>query len=362
MRIGLLTLMHGYNYGGILQCYALKRALEKGNHVVEVIDFHPRPTWRKIRRIGGLCGSWGDKHIVNSLSSWKYGRQIHNVFQSFRQGHLNLSPPCNSEKQLREVMNRYDAMVVGSDQVWNLDWNIPEYFFDFANDYKGRIFSYAACFGHRNQSGDALTTAGEQLQRFDEISVRNSMSQQIVKEISGRDSSIVADPTLLINFDDMAEQPRIPHKEYILLYALSKERYLSAVPHLKNIAEQRGLPIVAIQSEVLQNWDMSATDYCIKNPSVNEWLGLFKNAAFAFTDSFHGTLFSIKNRVPFLNYIGNAMSSERVAYAASRYGLSAGYHTPEDYRSDTVYDFDKIEQRTLEHVAESFDFIKTNTA
>lgn len=358
MRIGIMTLMHGYNYGGMLQCYGVKRALEKQGHDVEVIDFHPRPGWRKARRLAAILGSAGDRMAVDLLSAKKYGKEIHQPFQDFRRNLLNLSPPCNSTADLQRVMQRYDAMVVGSDQVWNLDWAIPEYFFSFADDYHGKLFSYAACFGHRNQGGDGLTAAGNWLERFDLISVRNSMSQAIVKDACQRDATIVADPTLLVSFDDMVEMPKLPYEDYILMYALSKDRYEGAIERLKSIAAAKDLPIVAVQSDVLQSWDMSATDYGVKNPSVQQWLGLFRNASFVLTDSFHGTLFSIKNRVPFLNYIGAASSSERVAYVADRYGLANGYYPPDQYDSESVIDFDSIHQQIKVHVDESFQFIQ----
>ncbi len=362
MRIGILTLMHGYNYGGVLQCYGVKRALECQGHNVEVIDFHPRPGWRKARHIAGYLGSVGERLAVDLISAKKYGKQIHRSFQDFRRNRLNLSPPCNSTADLQRLMQRYDAMVVGSDQVWNLDWAIPEYFFSFANDYQGKLFSYAACFGHRKQSSEVLEAAGSWLTRFDAISVRNGMSQSIVKNASKRDSMIVADPTLLVSFDDMVEAPELPFDDYILLYALSNARYHDAIDHLKAIATKKDLPIVAVQSDVLQNWDMSAADYCVKNPSVEQWLGLFQNACFVLTDSFHGTLFSIKNHVPFLNYIGTATSSERVAYVAQRYGLANGYYPPDQYDHASVIDFNSIDRQIQIHIDESYKFIQQMNA
>ncbi len=357
MRIGILTLMHGYNYGGLLQCFSLQQALENLGHEVEIIDYHPRPGWRRLRRFGGWFGSTGDKRIVDGVSAHKYGSEVHARFQGFRRNRLNLSSPCNTQKELRTLMVRYDAMVVGSDQVWNLDWAIPEFFFSFSADYKGLLVSYAACCGHGVKENQDLDDIGWWLKRFDAISVRNTMTQKFVKKSCGRDSSIVVDPTLLVDLKELSLAPSLPFEDYILLYGLSEKRYLDAIDSIKRIAIEKGLPIVAIKSNVLQDWDMPDIDYCLENPSVEEWLWMFENASLVLTDSFHGTLFSIKNRVPFVNYIGEATSSERVAYIAQRYGVSDGYCSPDSIKHVIEQDFDAIIQNVTQHVNESEDFL-----
>lgn len=358
MRVGILTLMHGYNYGGLLQCFSLQQALENLGHQVEIIDYHPRPGWRKLRRFGGWFGSIGDKLIVDGASAHKYKSEVHAKFQGFRRTHLKLSSPCNTLNGLRRLMTRYDAMVVGSDQVWNLDWTIPEYFFSFATGYKGLLISYAACCGHRVKAEQDLDDIGRWLERLDAISVRNTMTQKFVKKSCGRDSIIVVDPTLLIDLSELASPPPVPFDDnYILLYGLSEGRYRKAIDSIKSIATEKGLPVVAIKSDILQDWDMSAMDYCLENPSLEEWLWMFQNATLVLTDSFHGTLFSIKNRVPFVNYIGKATSSERVAYIAHRYGLSEGYCSPDSIKYALEQDFDAIMRHVTQHVNDSKDFL-----
>ena len=42
MKIGILTLHYGANYGGTLQCLALYNILKRAGNEVEVIDFQPR--------------------------------------------------------------------------------------------------------------------------------------------------------------------------------------------------------------------------------------------------------------------------------------------------------------------------------
>ena len=44
MKIGILTLQYGFNYGGVLQCYALQSFLESLGHEVQVINYVPTMT------------------------------------------------------------------------------------------------------------------------------------------------------------------------------------------------------------------------------------------------------------------------------------------------------------------------------
>jgi hypothetical protein len=359
MKVGILTLMHGYNYGGMLQCLSLVRALEELGHEVDVIDFHPRLNWRRLRAVAGLFGAGCDAKIVDVASNIKYGRKVHAKFSSFRRNYLNLSKPCNTRRSLRKLMHCYDAMVVGSDQVWNFDWFTPEYFFDFAHDYHGRLISYAACFGHGNQSEVLLKKVGNWLLRFKGISVRNDFSKRSVYTACQRDALIATDPTLLVDLNDLSIRPTLPFKKYILLYALSGKRYTRLIPFFNKLKKQLFLPIVAIKSDTLQGWDMSEMDFIVENPSVEEWLGLFQNAKFVVTDSFHGTLFSMKNRVPFINYIGRDSTFERVAYIAKRYRIQQGFDIAH-IRADiaTMFNFKSIQDSIRLHIEESKAFLR----
>ena len=44
MNIGILTFHRAHNYGAVLQCYALKKTLEKMGHDVQVIDYRQEYT------------------------------------------------------------------------------------------------------------------------------------------------------------------------------------------------------------------------------------------------------------------------------------------------------------------------------
>lgn len=127
------------------------------------------------------------------------------------------------------------------------------------------------------------------------ISVREEAGAKIVKALTGKDVPVLVDPTLLLTKEEWSSIITRPvwykDEKYILLF------FLSDVPaKVKNIvdklAAEKGLKIINLM-------DKSNIDYYASSP--DEFLYLIKNASLVYTDSFHGTVFSIIMRVPFVN-------------------------------------------------------------
>lgn len=55
--------------------------------------------------------------------------------------------------------------------------------------------------------------------------------------------------------------------------------------------------------------------------SLIEWLVLFKNASFVYTDSFHGVMFSLKYNRPFVTYYKEKDRASRFLDLEQRFGL-----------------------------------------
>lgn len=357
MKIGLLTLMNVYNYGGILQCLSLCRTLENLGHQVSIFDYTQSPRWRLARRWMYYTGPNIGSILEQKIGERQYDVELYRKFADFKKQHLNLTEPCDSDAALRRISRNYDSLIVGSDQVWNLDWFTPAYFLNFAHDFSGQKVSYAACFGHANQPIEHQKQVGTWLKQFDHLTVRNTMSQTLVKRSCGRDSQIVADPTLLCDVSDLVVNIELPYHQFILLYALSHKRFERVWPILVHLRHRLGMPIVAIKSDVLQPWTMADVDYIVHNPGIEEWLGLFSKSSFVITDSFHGTLYAVKNNIPFLNYIGSDKSRERITYIVERYGMQAGFPTDPTDALEQTLNFESIGNKVEEHVVESLTFL-----
>lgn len=280
MKVGILTYHHVENYGALLQAYALAEAIKSQGHEVEFIDYQP---YRAI--IYYLKQTYLSPHFVAYAAK---SREIKRFFRS----HLPLSPKVYySRSGLQELRRRYDLVVCGSDEVWNIK-SIrkfdPAYFLDFL-DSDVRKISYAASFGRASTLGRYRETAGKLLEQFDAISVRDRNSLQVLQRECGKQATKVLDPTFLGDFRKITATPIL--KKYALVYGrLTKAQRNYA----KAAAVQLGLVLVSV------GYPCQTADKNCLSIGLEEWLGYFACASHVFTDFYHGVIFSIIFQKPFV--------------------------------------------------------------
>lgn len=121
-KVGILTYHHAVNYGATLQGYALWQTVKKLGYDVEFIDYRPTKAIKSyfVNRylIKNLIKSVKIDNFIN-----RYAKQT-----NFRVRH---------KSQLEHKLLDYDTVIVGSDEVWNIN-SIrgfdKAYFFDFVKD------------------------------------------------------------------------------------------------------------------------------------------------------------------------------------------------------------------------------------
>ena len=192
------------------------------------------------------------------------------------------------------LADSYDYFIAGSDQIWNplFDFNSEREFLTFAPLYK-RI-AYAASIGIDKLPESVLETYKVHLQSFSAISVREESAAEIIYQLIHQIVPVVLDPTMLIakgKWMDVAKNSRIKiKKKYVIKYFLGirVDKYDS---YIDRIAKENECVIIDI------------TKYNNKyNNSIGpaEFVSLIANSFAVFTDSFHGTVFSILFERPFL--------------------------------------------------------------
>ncbi len=326
MRIGILTFHYGYNYGAILQCVGLYKTLESMGHQVDVIDYLPidlpdLQPWQ----------GWGvrKKSPINNINKrWidlRYAGAMRKRFDSFSLNNLTFSVPCH-DSDVASVVGSYDALVVGSDQVWNRSYSsvTPALFLSFDKEYSGRRISYAACCGHKEQPINLECNVRKDLLAFDAVSVRNKVTFDWVKSVTGLSVPVVCDPTFLFDYSGMESDDEVPDEDYILVYALGMEIEGSHREAFKEIKRNYGdLPVIWVCPSAHKPGSVCKwADRTIYNAGPAQWLGLIENASFVYTDSFHGAVFSIKYEKPFLAYYSEISRADRLLDLAERYELA----------------------------------------
>lgn len=188
MKVGIITFHAALNYGSALQAYALQEYLVSLGHEAEVIDFRSAAQRRLYPAPVCFNSVYNAKHSLRRLlSGWgeiASMREKRRGFDSFLTSYLRLTPKTyHSESQLHnEDWSSFDAIVAGSDQIWNLaaiDSSLA-YFIDFADEVVK--ISYAPSLGpdpERTLSASRYGTASEVkrlLSGFKAVSVREQGS------------------------------------------------------------------------------------------------------------------------------------------------------------------------------------------
>ncbi len=285
MRIGIITFHWNYNYGAVLQAFYLRRVLYSlGADEVKFINFVPPTLAHHATRGWGVTTG----ALFPTLHKrWKFHR--------FRAEHCPATPAIRSEEELRQTFRECDAIITGSDQVWNirLVGRLEPALFLGVPDYpRHKKISYAATFGNAGQPAALMEKAREYLNHIGSLSVRDKMSQSLVRDLTGREAQIVLDPTLLSDAADELIACKAP-KDFILAYfvdVFSSE----ARAMIQSARSALNLPVVAVS--VYR--DMPGADLLIRNAGIEEWLYLFAQASAVITDSFHGSVFALKNQKP----------------------------------------------------------------
>ena len=300
MKIGIVTQPLFANYGGLLQNYALQQVLKRLGHEPMTIDYLPPHALR--RYVRSLCRwllqlvSTGKWRAVPSLR-----RTLHRpgFVEEFMRRNIVTTGVVHAYTEALVGEYGLQALVTGSDQVWRPRYNkgvLTDMFLRFAARADVRRMAYAASFGVDGwEFSPQQTQECARLARLmDAVSVRESSGIALCREHLGVEAVVMPDPTLLLQRADYealcTAVPRVA-KAFVAAYVLDKS---AEKQHgIRRVAWELGLPVKRFSA----HGGMTLT--------VEEWLAMFRDAAFVVTDSFHGTVFSILFHKPFVA-LGNA--------------------------------------------------------
>ena len=210
MKIGILTHPLRFNYGGLLQNYALQTVLRRLGHEPLTLDVPHVMKVNKTTFLKDVLKRLYYRYILHLqvyiFKEWRYNRLYPIMMQ-------NLQPFIDTHIKKIEVNdfnalnpNDFDAFIVGSDQVWRRLYmpDIYREYLSFAEGWNVRRISYAASFGTEEWEYSPLETTEcrRLLQKFDAVSVREASGVSLCKKHFGVEAVHVVDPTLLLDRDD----------------------------------------------------------------------------------------------------------------------------------------------------------------
>lgn len=331
-KIVILTFHKSINYGSVLQTWALSKVLQK--YKTYVLDYEP-DAYKSLYAHFSLSRSF-KRNINGALNFVAIHRQI-KFFKKFRSLHLNCVYSCNSRTLSASILNEFDAVVTGSDQIWNVRaFDCDDAYF-LPYKLNAKKIAYACSINDTDFSekrcGDNLK---EYIKDYDFISIRERSGaiklSQFIDE--GKEVYTMLDPTLLNTKDDFNEitNERIINESYIFLYNVWSG--LCAVEAAQKIAKITGLPVYTAMMDSRINKIMEIKKYGVKvetrHTAPEDFLSLIKYADLVVTDSFHGTAFSLIFEKKFVcingyNKLGELNNDERIINILEVVGLENRY-------------------------------------
>ena len=357
MRIGILTFHRAYNYGAVLQCYALQQYLLSMGHEVEVIDY--RQPWIEeyykpfsmtvlknyLHHPKAAC-----RYIVYFFRRRKTLPIRRKQFQSFLSEFIRLS--AHHVYTIDKIPDNYDAYIIGSDQLWGkgcMGGKLDDvYLGHFVHTKDSRIIGYAI-----SSDSDSIKKLYDEdrlkdsLSQFSALSFRESSISRYVKELTEETYLATVDPTLLS--DEKLWEPLVNNewakKSYVAIYQVRGGRKYKFILYKK--AQQMAKQFGDCQIIDLSDMQFKLTDF----------VSIIKYAKFVVTSSFHATVFSIIFKTPFYAIKHNDGKDHRYVNLCSALGLEKQCIAKDSNVSKKEVDFSSVDERLAELRRQSIYFI-----
>ena len=269
MKIGIVTIYDAYNYGSFLQAFALQEFLINEGHEVYILDFSVSLKSRIAR-----------KYLAKNIK--RTVLKLHRYFVYRKDWKLLNIKRGNKIEQI-------DLMIVGSDEVWNIDNESIEHIKQFygIDCAAKQIIAYAPSLGY------ATGTSYKKYPEFvngikNNISafyMRDAFTEEFVKRIIKKETRKVSDPTILLydRWEEFMQGYPMQIEKYMIYYS-----YLDDTPFkefIKKFAKENDLKLIVVGFDYL--W---CDDQIIVTP--RQFLSVLKHAQYVVTSTYHGTVFS----------------------------------------------------------------------
>lgn len=334
MKIGILTFHRAINYGAVLQCYALFETLRSMGHDVELIDYRPDYIEQSRKLFCNelyLKKNWVAliKHICLMPFTFFMKRRASKVFDTFLQKHFKLS---NTIYTVSDKPSGYDAIIFGSDQIWNprICHGFDPIFWGQFDKGETLFISYAASLeGYQTFTKTEWDKISTFVRSFDYLSVRESDFCKILSNKTKRAVKWVLDPTLLAPSNVLKNLVKKSPSDipYILLFTVQKGNLPYKVAQL--IANNKKYEVIRVRAKArLKINDREENVTHLYSVTPEKFLELIYFAKYVVTNSFHATAISMKFEKEF--YSVECCNPKRILSILDATGLQNRYITSSD--------------------------------
>ena len=281
-------------------------------------------------------------------------------FDDFVATHFIQSFYSAEEMEKMAAANKFCKFLCGSDQIWCTTTLYPDPMMYLRFVPKEKRVAYAPSLG-RNYIPDYNKKI---LRKFINdvpcLSVREDEGHRLIKELTGRDALVVADPTLLLksaDWDKLKIDIETP-VDYVLCYFLD-EPSQDVKTSVCQYAHKSDKDIVILGTMDNLDYPKDRVHHPIAGPG--EFLSLISKASMVITDSYHGMLFAINYHKKFWS-VERAYSqfdqSSRQLTVLNRLSMEERYVNGNINFTDADIDYTAVQAKIDEFVALSINYLK----
>lgn len=289
MKIAIVTIYDGNNYGSFLQAFALKTKLEELGHDVFFVERMTEDESLHMfthRRLSKDRGYLLNKMVIAKRLVFNRKEDIKKR-ESIKQIHESLRKARSELKKVRtDNLSDFDLMICGSDEIWNLkNSSIDVPFYSCVKYGQGiRKVAYAVSVGiSAYEDFEKAPEVINQIQKFDKIFVRDENTGAVLRRITNKELNRTCDPTLLIDKEKFRKKKkRLIEEPYMLLYAYHLTKRQEKI--ISEYAKENHLSLISA-GHYLKIADR------IVYISPFDFANIIENADCCFTSTFHGTIF-----------------------------------------------------------------------
>lgn len=372
MDVGILTFHRATNYGTALQAFATQKGVAKLGVETQIIDYRPEYIERTLR-VRKIRNAKSIKElasiVVNSVLYPKMAQKKSDNFKRFFKLMNVDDVVCKSIDDVSRVSQKYDAVLSGSDQLFNKNITSDDMTYFLPFEHKRKI-TFASSFGERQLPQERIEQIAPYFSQFDYIGVREKTAQDILCEIKKvnpdtKPAVNVLDPTFLLDKNEWCEYTdkslNLPKDGYILTYYMIETPLLRDIT--KKLKEKTGLKVVNIKPSKKQVILHQGKNLAFAGPA--QFIECYRNAKYVVTNSFHGTAFALNFSIPFFtSTLPVSMAGEVNSRLTDICDLFSVPHRFIDsdkklLQTDITKPFEKETQKIIENLrTHSFDYLK----
>lgn len=358
LKVGIITFYNVLNYGANLQCFALMNKIEQWSCNASIINYANQTS--KYANINSIIKKIYVL-IVNFLLL-PLNLKIKRNFKIFQNQYYNLSKVVTTKEELENLLNEYDYVITGSDQVWNEE--ITQEDFDIymlkLKDLSGnKKISYAASIGKDNIEKEKSSRIANAVKDYKAISVREKSAKDILNNEGINNVEIVLDPVLLHTQKEWNSVRKSSNskEKYIFVYMLLKDyKLIEFVEHLADKTQYR-----IVHMDRINRYNRKYRPMSKYGVGPDEFVDLIANAEYVVMNSFHGLAFSILYEKQFVVFPHNTRNTRienllDITNLRDRMITSKEYNI-EDYINEKI-DYEEVNKRLEVEREKSINFLK----